>query len=799
MQHRPISKMIPWILSMVTTMAMAADPIYRVDLDIQKQANKFQVIIHQADTPLVRAYLYENGTAWKPTASTYGAQLGIGTNYENSTSLATVAGTVNTNGYCDFQFLPADCNTNGSFFCQILVTNSVTARRYTWPDGMIKIQKNPIGGSAASMVWVAMPSGVTHGDMAYYSTNVAAWVRLAPGTAGQILTAGPSGIAPGWSNSAVTDSTSTNWISGDTEAVVAGDPRSGSNVLSIGSAIARDSEVTAATSAVYTAALQTGTNSFLGIGASAVNAALLDGYSAESFSGVPASSDGSVFITTTVNPDQPRIVDLVVAPGYSNGVVAVASNGALAVAATTYLPYTGATGPVNFGVYTQTVARLSGSASPATLADGSIKLNSSHVKLYPGSDGFAGGGVEIYNDDIEQSPKRIFYAEVFSPTPLFDMNLEVKTNLTVGGTITQSGALLSDTYLNMVTGGTVAGPLVCSTNLTVDTDTFVVDALNNRVGVGVAAPVGKFQISGASPDFVLYNSSGSANYKYYYLANNADRLTWSWGNDAWSGWGSVMSMTHDGVAIGSTYSAGAGPTDGLIVQGNVGIGTNTPQAKLHVVGGIIASNITSATAGDALNFPRGDGTWQSINAIHTNSGTVAFSAIATQLVSITGMEGNAWSFKKPMLWTTNTSFSATAKVSLFDSPNLFGCQEVWRNDNVALASVYNTVIVTAGVYQVTVADGTPFGSLVPPFQVAILDSTSNECVTVTNVTGSVLTCAWPTRYGHAVSNVVALAPTLNIPGWINDEAQANTLRMFIEFETAQTVGIGYQFPYMKMR
>jgi hypothetical protein len=57
-----------------------------------------------------------------------------------------------------------------------------------------------------------------------------------------------------------TDTTFTNWLGGDTEIVVAGDPRSGSNILSIASAIARDSEVSTATGAVYTAAVQAGSN-----------------------------------------------------------------------------------------------------------------------------------------------------------------------------------------------------------------------------------------------------------------------------------------------------------------------------------------------------------------------------------------------------------------------------------------------------------------------------------------------------------------------------------------------------------
>jgi hypothetical protein len=58
-----------------------------------------------------------------------------------------------------------------------------------------------------------------------------------------------------FTSSGTTGTTFTNYLAGDTEIIVTGDARSGSNVLSIASTITRDSEVQAATGAVYTAAL----------------------------------------------------------------------------------------------------------------------------------------------------------------------------------------------------------------------------------------------------------------------------------------------------------------------------------------------------------------------------------------------------------------------------------------------------------------------------------------------------------------------------------------------------------------
>jgi hypothetical protein len=52
---------------------------------------------------------------------------------------------------------------------------------------------------------------------------------------------------------------------------------------------------------------------------------------------------------------------------------------------------------------------------------------------------------------------------------------------------------------------------------------------------------------------------------------------------------------HPGVSIGATYSGTSAPTDGLIVEGNVGIGVTAPTNKLQVVGNISTTgNMTAA-------------------------------------------------------------------------------------------------------------------------------------------------------------------------------------------------------------
>ena len=76
---------------------------------------------------------------------------------------------------------------------------------------------------------------------------------------------------------------------------------------------------------------------YLPLGSQAVDSAKLDGYSAEAFSGVPSSPDGTIFITTAVTPDIPRVVELIINSSYSNALMAASSNSAAGI----YLPITG--------------------------------------------------------------------------------------------------------------------------------------------------------------------------------------------------------------------------------------------------------------------------------------------------------------------------------------------------------------------------------------------------------------------------------------------------------------------------
>lgn len=323
---------------------------------------------------------------------------------------------VATNGSVLVTFTPAQLNTNtatlGAFDWLLEVTDGANAN-LAYAYGKLNLITDPAGG-----VTNTFPTTTTTVDW----STVAAYTKtypngpVRPGSGVNHTTNTDGSIT--FTVTATTDTTFTNYLAGDTEAVVTGSARSGSNILSIGSTITRDTELVAATQAIGTA------------------------YAAADVTVLGVATDSFAPITVTI---------------------AAASNAAMAGATAKFLPLAGGTmtGPVNFGAFTQTVARLSGSDTPSSGADGSITLSSSHVKLYPGSDGFAGGEVQIYNDDIEQTPEMIFHAPLNSATPVFDMHLEVKTNLTVGGSITEGGTALSGKYAPK----TQTWPMDCNTTL----------------------------------------------------------------------------------------------------------------------------------------------------------------------------------------------------------------------------------------------------------------------------------------------------------------------------------------------
>jgi hypothetical protein len=92
------------------------------------------------------------------------------------------------------------------------------------------------------------------------------------------------------------------------------------------------------------------------------------------------------------------------------------------------------------------------------------------------------------------------------------------------------------------------------------TTAFLVNGSNSRIGIGTTGPLARLHINSATGEDALRVQ-----------VNGATKL---WVNN------------NGGVSVGSAFTP---PSNGLFVSGDAGIGTSSPAAKLHIVGGSDAS------------------------------------------------------------------------------------------------------------------------------------------------------------------------------------------------------------------
>lgn len=203
------------IVGMTASVTLGADPDYEQRLDIADQDFEFTYKSHRASTPLLRARLYNNGVKWQPDA-TWGGLFGYGLDYEDSTSMVQVAGTVSTNdNYIDFQFTAADANTNGRFFAQIMLTNT-SGKAYIFNDGILHLEKSPLSGGATAASFGATVSWGTIttflGDGPWLNAPFITFTNLG-GTYGDVLhTAGAAAGTGYWASVVESDPSFTNWL-----------------------------------------------------------------------------------------------------------------------------------------------------------------------------------------------------------------------------------------------------------------------------------------------------------------------------------------------------------------------------------------------------------------------------------------------------------------------------------------------------------------------------------------------------------------------------------------------------------
>jgi hypothetical protein len=172
-----------------------------------------------------------------------------------------------------------------------------------------------------------------------------------------------------------------------------------------------------------------------------------------------------------------------------------------------------------------------------------------------------------------------------TPQDTYDSLIKVTDNGPLTGSLKKlTDGLGNDSSLSLSTAAaSFSGTLAVAGNATFDTSTLFVDAANNRVGIGTTSPSTKLQVAGDNgiPIAYLYNNSGAA--------GQVNGLNVEAGTNSSDYALSVAS------SLGTSYLRVRG-------DGNVGIGTSSPSAKLTVVGANANSYLAIDNAGAGENY-----------------------------------------------------------------------------------------------------------------------------------------------------------------------------------------------------
>ena len=177
------------------------------------------------------------------------------------------------------------------------------------------------------------------------------------------------------------------------------------------------------------------------------------------------------------------------------------------------------------------------------------------------------------------------------------------TTISASGAITGNvtgnltGSILTAAQTNITSVGTLS-TLAVTGALTVDTNTLVVDATNNRVGIGTSSPSVNTEIRGSASNGQLrLGGSTTATYANIYSDNDGVLIL---GADA----GNNAASSYFGVEVDGTERMR------IDSSGNVGIGNSSPTDKLH---------LGTSSGGTQLKIQSGSGINNCI--LHTNGTT----------------------------------------------------------------------------------------------------------------------------------------------------------------------------------
>lgn len=169
----------------------------------------------------------------------------------------------------------------------------------------------------------------------------------------------------------------------------------------------------------------------------------------------------------------------------------------------------------------------------------------------------------------------------------------IETQTEVGNAVTYTRAESDARYINY-DGDIVAGDLqisgeVDAGSLIVDTDVLVVDATNNRVGVGTTSPGNLLHVNSTVNNGAVITLESTAVDSYPFLRLKNDAREYQVTNHGPLG---DKFTVYDGTAGAHRFT--------IDTSGNVGIGTDNPGYKLEVSG---TAHVTNTLSADSISIP----------------------------------------------------------------------------------------------------------------------------------------------------------------------------------------------------
>lgn len=210
------------------------------------------------------------------------------------------------------------------------------------------------------------------------------------------------------------------------------------------------------------------------------------------------------------------------------------------------------------------------------------------------------------------------------------------SNIKLGGPLTQATTISNLTATNKISF-TGAGTDIFN----IDTTTFSIDATNNRVGIGTAAPDQRLHIAANNSTVVKLGQASNMNGAIQLGGGNSNTTSGATSNwiDFYNGSGTLISnlgLRTDGFIINSVSGAN---TLMNTIGGNVGIGTATPASKLHIY--------SNSSASEVLRLQNNSATYvytiaNNFNNANFGSGAADYSANGYPNVLVQNFPGTAF-------------------------------------------------------------------------------------------------------------------------------------------------------------